>query len=210
MRNAIKYYYNIDVDKLISCGNGYCFNQYYLKELIYNIDIELYNYLITNNIYIYKIVNNINNSYITKIDNKQYILLLIDKRVSISLDSINNFFIDIKIIRDINLAKLWEIKVDYYEKEMSKIKNKDILKIFPYYIGLSENAISIYKESNNNGKVGLCHKRLDYDINFYSPDNITIDYYVRDISEYIKYLFFQEEVPEVTEVINVSSIEDID
>ena len=202
MRNAIKYFYNLDVDRLQNYYNGYLFDKYYIKEIKNNFDYELYNYLIHNNINVNRIIKNNNNEYITIIDNKYYMLLNIDNRVNLDIDNINSFFKEVKTNREINWAKLWELKVDYYEKEMLKINSKDILKIFPYYIGLSENAIRVYKENNGDCKIGICHRRLDNSIDFYSPDNIIIDYYVRDISEYIKYLFFQEEKDNY-EIINI-------
>ena len=195
MRNAIKFYYDIDVERLHNIKNGFLFDKYFLKELKSNIDLNLYNYFINNNIYIYRMIKNRNNEFITLIDKKKYILLYTDKKDDITFDSINTFFKEINIDIKSDWALLWENKVDYYEKQILRINNKSILEIFPYYIGLSENAIRVYKEANStNIRKGITHRRLDNNLDLYSPDNIIVDYYVRDLAEYIKVSFFYDKL----------------
>lgn len=194
MRNAIKYYYNIDVDELKSDNQVYFFDNYILKELNNNINVDLYNFFLSNNLYLHKIVNNVNNEYITKIDNKDYILMKIENNSKIDINNINKFLIDINPDKKKDWSELWEKKVDYYEKNIINTKNKDILEVFPYYIGLSEIAIRIYKDNDLDTSYSICHNRLKNYYDFYSPDNIITDYKVRDIAEYIKMKFFLDKI----------------
>ncbi len=191
MRNAIKYYYNIDVDNLKYRNNEYLFDNYILKELKRDLDINLYNFFTNNNRYIHHIIFNKQGSYITSIDNKQYILLEKSLDVDIDMRQIKEFLIDINVSEKKNWALLWSNKVDYYEKNIIRIKNKEVLEVFPYYIGLSELAIRLYKEAPAEGTYSVCHDRLNCSNDFYSPDNIITDYKVRDIAEYIKITFFE-------------------
>lgn len=192
MRNAIKYYYNLDVDELKYNDHEYLFDNYILKEVDKNVDLSLYNFFISNNLYIHKIIYNIFNNIITKIDNKGYILLEKSNDIRIDMNHISRFLIDINPEKKRDWAKLWEMKVDYYEKNIITTVNKDILEVFPYYIGLSELAIRVYKENSAETTYSICHNRLNNSNDFYSPDNIITDYKVRDIAEYIKISFFNE------------------
>lgn len=190
MRNAIKYYYDLDVDELKYKNQEYYFDNYILKELKKNIDINLYNFFISNNIYIHRIIYNVQGNYITIIDNKKFILLKKERSLEINMHEIIKFLIDINVEEKKNWAILWEHKVDYYEKNIIRLKNKECLTVFPYYIGLSELAIRVCKEAGEYGTYSVCHDRLTCSDLFYSPDNIIIDYKVRDIAEYIKNEFF--------------------
>lgn len=189
MRNTIKYYYNLDVDEIKFEDGVYIFGNYIFKEINNNINFELYNFCINNNMYIYKVIYNINNNYITRFDNKDYILLNIEKNKKVGINDIFNF-IEITPINIRNWSDLWEVKIDYYEKNIINSKKKEIFDVFPYYIGLGENAIRIYKNNNLDVSYSLGHIRLKSDYDFYSPDNIIVDYKVRDIAEYIKNNFF--------------------
>ena len=75
----------------------------------------------------------------------------------------------------------------------------------PYYIGLTENAISYLKYSNlKNNNIGVCHTRVKYNdslTNFYNPIDLIIDYKVRDIAEYYKSLFFDSKI-DIKDIIN--------
>ena len=100
-----------------------------------------------------------------------------------------------------NWAKLWESKVDYFEYQIKELgrNKKIILNSFSYYIGLAENAISIanicelYNKDNMNEKVVLSHRRINYpcmEYEFYNPLEYIFDIQVRDVSEYLKSMFF--------------------
>lgn len=193
MRTAIKYYYNLDVDKIEYENNIYYFHNYILKPIYTNINYDIYNFFIMNNIPIYKIIMNKDNNYITYINNCNYILLLKDFDFDITIDIINNYSINIdnKNIKKWN--ELWSHKIDYYENNIIRVNNKYVLEIFPYYLCLSETALRLFNESKNDYTISICHKRIDNLSSFFSPDNYIIDYKSRDYSEYIKYLFFVKE-----------------
>lgn len=192
MKNAIKYYYEIEAENLKYDNPDYIFKGYVLKEVKKELNKEIYNLFISNDLYIHHIIYNTKREIITIIDNKKYILLKVDKYIKLDIKTIVEFLVDIKVEHKNDWSILWANKVDYYEKYISKIHNKDILAAFNYYIGLSECAIRIYKEGDNTGTYSICHDRLNKDIDFYSPTNIIYDYKVRDIAEYIKISFFKD------------------
>ena len=194
MRNAIKYYYDIDVDSLKYEKGEYLFDNYILKEMKKEVDINLYNFFIGNHIYLHHIIYNNRGEYATTIDKKKYILLQKQHDVNINMQNITMFLVDINVSEKKDWSKLWEAKVDYYEKNIITQRDKECMSVFPYYIGLSELAIRLYKEIDGDGTYSICHDRLISDNDFYSPDNIITDYKVRDIAEYIKISFFNETI----------------
>lgn len=201
MRNALKYFYNIDVDDINNKNGIYYFDKYVLKEYKNNIDIDLYNYLFNSDLRINKIVLNKENNFITNIDNKQYVLIENIYNDEYTIDNIlREPLLNIYEVKD--WSKLWEDKVDYFEKVIITIMDKNIRDVYPYYIGLSECAIRIYKEKKKEVPISLCHKRIGSKYRYNDPDNIVIDYKVRDIAEYIKYLFFEKEIQPL-EIINL-------
>lgn len=201
MRNVIKYYYDIDLDELKYRHQEYFFDGYIFKELKRDLDINIYNYFISNHRYIHPIVYNRNGNYITNFENKQYILLEKQRNINVNLQEIINFLVDVSTENVKDWSKLWESKVDYYEKNITNVNNKECLVVFPYYVGLSELAIRFYKETDGKGTCSICHDRLNSSEDFYSPDNIIIDYKVRDIAEYIKISFFNDRL-DLTELFS--------
>ena len=191
MKNSIKYFYNIDVDDIQNINGNYLFSNYYLIKYYKKLDVELYNYMINNKYKIHEIIYNKDHNYITLIDNKPYILLKLCKIDKINLSLIlNNNIIQSNI--SVNWAVLWEKKIDFYEKNISNIKEEKITKYFDYYVGLSENAISLFKTLDlSHEKIYISHIRIDKDIDYYNPLNIIVDYKMRDVAEYIKNAFFQ-------------------
>lgn len=208
MRNAIKYFYNLDVDDLFSKNDDYLFDTYILKKIDKKIDYSIYNFFIQNNLYIDKIICNNFNEIESLIDNKRFILVKREKRVNLSFFEIFCFFKKVEINQKNNWALLWKEKVDYYEKESIRIVNVEFRRFFPYYIGLSENAIKYYSENNGNYTVCFSHNRLNDSIYFYCPNNIIIDCISRDIAEYIKYSFFKKNLNmlELEKIINEISL----
>ena len=68
-------------------------------------------------------------------------------------------------------------------------------KVFDYYVGLAENAISYYNNINikNNSTYVVSHRTIRFDdtaLALYNPLNIIFDYPARDVAEYIKNSFF--------------------
>ena len=100
-----------------------------------------------------------------------------------------------------NWANLWINKIDYLEYHHEQnIKKFPILnESFNYFIGLSENAISYLNNITNKlspeqSDIGVTsHEYLDTTIySLYNPLNIIIDHKARDLAEYIKLSFFND------------------
>ena len=82
---------------------------------------------------------------------------------------------------NIDWKKLWEEKIDYYEYQMSQLSSKYILlkNSFDYYVGLSENAISLLNYIKEKDiRFYICHKRINNNEkldNFFNPTNFVVD-----------------------------------
>ena len=191
MINTIKYYYNLNINDLKQVENDFYFDDYILKMCYRDLNIELYNYLIKQSIYLYPIIYNRNNEYITIINNKPYILLKANKHNKISLELLNKYNVPLIFPEQPDWATKWSIKVDYYEKNIENVKDETIKKSFQYYIGMTENAILLFKSLKLTNFTFLCHLRFDNDYSFYDPLNIIVDYKMRDYAEYIKEEFYK-------------------
>ena len=74
---------------------------------------------------------------------------------------------------------------------------------FYYYSGLNELSMNLLNYVDyNNIKFHIAHKRIDKNCDLYNPLNIIIDSKVRDIAEYIKISFFNDEINE-DEIIQI-------
>ena len=209
MKNAIKYYYGIDIDEIRNIDDNYVFDKYYLIKYYKNINIELYNYLILNNKKTYKIIYNKDNEYVVNINNKPYVLLEMFDTNMFDLNDILNNNISIRINEKISWADMWSKKIDYYEKNIVNVKDKKIKKYFNYYVGLSENAISLFKTLNlDSEKTYLSHIRLNNKYDFYSPFNYIVDYKIRDIAEYIKYNNYEKYYSFINDYVSKASYND--
>lgn len=217
MEQFLKYFYDIYIDNLYKKDNKYYFykdNSLFCIVKNYRLPEELKDileicYEMQSRFPVSQIVFNkfgqINSDY----DNNNYILLKINTSMSsdITINDIikinNSLFLnkDKKELYRNNWAKLWESKVDYFEYQIKELgrNKKIILNSFSYYIGLAENAISIanicelYNKDNMNEKVVLSHRRINYpcmEYEFYNPLEYIFDIQVRDVSEYLKSMFF--------------------
>ena len=208
MKNIIEYYYNLQLVELQEKQNNYTFkiknNNYILKEYNNNLDnindIYTLNKYINNYYPIDKIILNKYNVPLTKVNNTYYILIKTNERKELKLSIISNLsnikLPEIKSLERNNWEILWSNMIDYYESQIGQNEKKYplIRESFDYFIGLGENAISylvntkkeIQKEINDN-KV-LSHNNLYNSL--YNPLNIIIDHKSRDIAEYIKISFF--------------------
>lgn len=206
MKDSIKYYYNLlDID---------CFEKrdvYYFKsanrlfsfEKVENLEKSKKTFTILQKFdYIrgYKVVFNIYGNIFTQIGDEWYVLFLhVDEQSNILkslLHPINVIGMD-SIDISFSWSYLWSKKIDYYEYQFEHISDiyPLILESFNYYIGLAENAISYFSynlHSLDSFNLFLCHDRIS-ESNYFNPLNIIIDYYPRDIAEYIKFLFFSNQ-----------------
>lgn len=203
MKNILNYYYRIIVDDSKINDDGYfsynnhlfCLCEYKrnIKEIV---ALESLNRLmLSNGIGVNTIISNVFNQIITYHDNKNYCLIMInyeyDRKASIKfIKSFNNRELD--ILKRNEWGKLWSIKIDYIEYQISHISNHyPILNnSVNYYVGLAENAISYFNMLDlSNVELYISHRRINKE-NIYNPLELIIDYKVRDIAEYIKYSFF--------------------
>ena len=208
MKNIIEYYYNLQLVELQEKQNNYTFkvknNNYILKEYNNNLDnindIYTLNKYINNYYPIDKIILNKYNAPLTKVNNTYYILIKANERKELKLSIIPNLsnikLPEIKSLERNNWEVLWSNMIDYYESQIGQNEKKYplIRESFDYFIGLGENAISylvntkkeVQKETNDN-KV-LSHNSLYNSL--YDPLNIIIDHKSRDVAEYIKISYF--------------------
>lgn len=210
MKNALNYYYGLDVTNIHQKDKTFYF-QHDNYEYIFttfeekNIDIiyELSNKLNQIGIYCHQIIPNNSNLLITRINNDNYVLMKIfTSKDKISLNDIIRFnninYVDEKRLKIADWYTLWSNKVDYFEYQISQIGKKYpiIRKSFSYYIGLAENAIELIKSTSSDKlHYSLNHRRIHHKDNMqdlYNPLNFIIDIRFRDVCEYFKSSFFNK------------------
>lgn len=207
MNNFIEYFYNIKIDKVIYNHKYYSFiyNGYTYKLYIYdnynniNMLMELNNKLIGVTL-LSEIIYNRNNEIISVYNGVSYILLKLyantNKQISLNeIAFLSNTLYKEKL--NVNWGFLWGRKIDYLEDLINENGKKYplIVDSFNYFVGMAENAISYYNDIfiDKDYKYSVCHKiiRVNDTIEaLYNPLNITFDYRVRDVAEYIKNAFF--------------------
>ena len=231
MKDFLNYYYYLLPEKIKKINNNYYFNinNNYFGLYLYFGNINnlnsifiLNNYMSYQNNKINKIILNKEGNIYTIKDNKIYILVLltINSKELININNILNFYNinpPINSLNHTNWYYLWCNKIDYLEKIRSNLKNNDniIYNSLPYYIGLTENAISYLKYLNlKNNNISICHKRINYKdsiSDLYNPLNLIIDFKVRDIAEYYKSLFFNtKDINYIINSIKKINMNDID
>lgn len=209
MNNFIEYFYGIKIQKVIFnekyysfIYDGYIFRLYVCDD---DSDIKfLYdtNKKLTGHTLMSEIILNRNNEVISCYNNVSYILMKIFVNInkSISLEEIsllsNSLY---KENLNINWGILWSNKIDYLEDLINENGKKYplIVDSFNYFVGLAENAITYFNSIalDTNYRYVISHKKIrfnDYVDCLYNPLNITFDYKVRDIAEYIKNAFFNK------------------
>lgn len=203
MRNVLSYYYNLSFDKIteykeysiLECNA----EVYVFKKSIQDIELtkKIVTYLESNNILTHKIIFNKEGEIETQYKNEKYVLLKLNK-ITDELD--DNFFVLPVNGETINVASLWEEKINYYMRQISELSlGKELLiDSFNYYIGMAENAIAMYNRAYKADlPCSVCHRRIrypNYAINYLDPTNMLIDVRVRDLAEYIKSRFFYGEI----------------
>lgn len=195
MRNAIEYYYDIEVDDLSFEEGKYFFQKYILVPKVREFDLNLYKYISNLNVYNFRVVINKENNYVTSINGLDYILLERRNNYQLNISNLLNNLIPLGK-QEIPWDRLWEEKLDYYEDYLKTISSTKLKESFVYYSGLTENAIKFYKEVKREHEVYLSHLRLT-EMEYLNPINCIVDYKVRDIGEYIKYIFFADEIENI-------------
>ena len=218
MKDTINYYYNLNPDKINKIFNYYYF--YINNELYYFVEYNrkyedrfiIYDFnqeMIRNNILVNEIIDNRNNNVVTINNSIPYILMRIVVNInkSISLSEINylaskNIHYDDKLMRG-NWGYLWMNKIDYLEyfTDHNYKKYPLVVDSFNYFVGMAENAISYVNYVVNNIKPDYSdYGVISHDVIsindtvycLYNPLNIIIDHKARDVSEYIKNSFFND------------------
>ena len=197
MEEMLRIYFGLDVnlntknDQVIFSHNS---NDYILLK-IENIDLNLLNNIFYNNFF-NKPILNIYNQYITEYNNSKYSLFYYEE-YKINENDLLIFLNQNIYILDNNIHNKWCLKIDYHEYQITQFGAKFFLlrESINYVIGLSEIAIQLINTINLDQCYSCyCHKRItDSLFEFKNPFNICIDYRIRDISEYIKYMFFYKD-----------------
>lgn len=195
--------------KMVNKDNIYSF-KYGSNEYIFmpsqRTELELTEiHRLTDNKYLYdQLIQNIEKQYLTQTDKGYYVLFkkqVNDQKLSLESAIVQSeltpiLYSDYKNIDRTNWTKMWVKKIDYIEYQLLHIENKYpiVSKSINYYIGMTETAIA-YLNNNlinkNESSVVISHKRV-VEVNFNNPMNIIVDYFARDISEYLKYIFIKD------------------
>ena len=207
MNNFIEYFYGIKVDKVIYNNKYYSFiyKGYVYRLYIYDEDSNIkflyeINRMLVGNTLMSEIIVNRNNEIISSYNGISYILIKVFVNINkgISLEEIS--YISKSLYKEkinVNWGTLWSNKIDYLEDLINENGKKYplIVDSFNYFVGMAENAISYFNSIviDGNYKYVVSHKIIRWDDNvevLYNPLNITFDYRVRDVAEYIKNSFF--------------------
>lgn len=216
MENLIKYYYNIENINIIKVKDYFYFEidsiYYYFLPFTRSLtelkDIgEIIKLLKEKNLLIHEIIPNNNDDILSEYKNTPYILIktFINKNNAFDINDIlylNNSlpakrYKNNKISRE-KWNSFFETKIDYFEYQFSQVEKKyPIIKnSFGYYVGLAENSISYYKQintSNIKDELVVSRRKIKLDstaFDIYNPLNFVLDVKMRDISEYLKYCFY--------------------
>lgn len=211
MKDIINYYYDIKIDRLEVKNKCSIIESHgrtlIVKKMITQEEIEKIIPNLTNNFY--KIILTKNNNYYFEYNNEIYIMFEIYEA---SKEKLNNLDI-ILVYQEIepDYAKIWQNNIDYYMSYISSngVEHKELLNDFNYYIGMAENAITIFNSSkrmNSKARQSISHYRIHYPnyyLYYYDPTELTIDYISRDIAGYIKSKFYVKgiSIQEVLELI---------
>lgn len=218
MKNIINYFYNLNIDSIRMIGDKYYFN-YQDKNYIYleikdiyvnnQTIIGLNTILLKNGMNFFEIVLNKKGEFITYNSNKKYILMIDNIKQDRNFDyydiaSTNINIGNSKIISSLdrtNWSKLWKKKVDYFEWYIEHNDNKYMLlnEYYKYFIGLAENAILYYEDTVSKVKPNICdrevvsHRRIQDEYTYkslYNPIELVVDHPSRDLTEYLKMIFW--------------------
>ena len=207
MKSTINYYYNLFPIDVVKQDEFFYFwineEKYYFVPFNNNkIVVEkIYKKLLLERKKVNNLILNKDSSITTFYKGKEYALLMVNciENECVGLEDFSFVKMD---EMPVNWSEIWMNKIDYLEYQVSQraLGKDNILNSFGYYVGLAENAIQYYNMLNiKDFSVGIQHKRVfsnNYEINYYNPINMLIDYDVRDIAEYIKFSFFDSKMDE--------------
>lgn len=206
MKNLINNKYNIKIDKIYNKDNELYFfyenNKYYVYEHINN-EVIFLSQEISKYIKINTFILNNENSYITKYKNKLITILKVNdiEDKTLKLEDIINFNkLTYKNIKKYKITK-YNPKIDFKET-IDKVENKiiELNKEYPliqdsinYYIGMSENAITLLDDIYiKDDAIGI-KKQLSYK-NMLNPMNYILTDKQYNYSKYIKTNFYNNEL----------------
>lgn len=227
MKNVINNLYKLFPSELYTIDNGFRFfvKDYEYLFLLYNGEVSNLNILadVSNRLYYKKVyvdtfVPTVLGNLFAEVDGENYVLLRINSslRDYYNLSDVSKFNYSLSSYSyNLNIKPwylAWSDKVDLLENTISDL-NKEyplLQEVFPYYVGMAENAISYCKDvflKEDKLLITINHNRVGVDNTFlylYNPLTFTFDYDVRDIAEYIKnkFIFHSLDFNEVEELLN--------
>ena len=230
MRNAIRYFYNLEPANIHQYKKEYKFhisNREYIlcpytktiKELEEKYNIQ--KYINSIGIYCHKILSNNMKQLITTINNKNYVLIEIfeqNRQINImDIIDFSNIFLNKQYFKNIdrtNWLNLWKNKIDYLEYQINQFRKTYpiIRESSDYYIGIAETCISLLSNVEGANQITTCmHNRINAETNtkeFYNPLNFVIDSRVRDIGEYLtpKLYLDEEIIPIINNYISINKL----
>lgn len=221
MKETLEYYYNLDIDNLEELDGKYHIKQenqdfffvFYNRGLEELDDIiGVCNEMFLKGINVHEIIRNRNNSFLTKVNEYNYILFKVNN-LSEEYDIFDMVNISNKLVLNNNKSSLyrnnwgslWSDKIDFFEYQVRELGiEKSVVKSsFSYYVGLAENAISYVNNAIlkyggvSSGRIVLSHRRVfypNYKLNYMNPLSFVFDLEVRDVAEYLKSMFFKQDV----------------
>ena len=221
MKETLEYYYNLDIDNLEELDGKYHIkkeNQDFFF-VFYNRGLEelddiigVCNEMFLKGINVHEIIRNRNNSFLTKVNEYNYVLFKVNN-LSEEYDIFDMVKISNKLVLNNNKSSLyrnnwgslWSDKIDFFEYQVRELGiEKSVVKSsFSYYVGLAENAISYVNNAIlkyggvSSGRIVLSHRRVfypNYKLNYMNPLSFVFDLEVRDVAEYLKSMFFKQDV----------------
>ncbi len=208
MNNFIDYFYNMKINDISNWEEyfEFVYNKYIYRLYIYDGKQDI-NYLVNINrqllgsTLISEIILNKDGRPISIYNGISYVLIKVyassDKKISLEDISYLTNSLEANNVNS-NWGLLWSKKIDYLEDLINENGKKYpiIVDSFNYFVGWAENAISYFNgiPIEKNYPTFINHKIIRYQDKsdtLYNPLNIILDYKVRDVAEYIKNSFFQ-------------------
>lgn len=218
MENVVSYYYNLIVDKCKLINNVLLIEsdgKLYIVKSIHNLE-DFNNVLNNINGYYYYPILSKEGKYYFEYNNSYYAMFEANEPSTIVGD--NLIYQPVLSSANIDYTKIWENNIDYFIKYITTLENDDIdtINCLNYYIGMSENAITINEKAKKmlgSARTAIEHFRIvypNYNLYYKDPTELLVDFISRDIAEYTKSKFFFDEMTtnELIELINKHNLED--